>query len=286
MVIAKELKSIYPFESKYFEVGDHKLHYVDEGIGDVIFLIHGNPTWSFYYREIIKDLSTKYRVIALDHLGCGLSDKPDYYDYTLANRVHHLTNFINSFQLEKYSMMVHDWGGAIGFGHATNHASEIHKMIILNTAAFLSTKIPFSISLCKNKFFGKFLVESLNGFCFPATFMTTTKKLSPLVKSGYLAPYQNKKNRKAIYEFVKDIPLDSKHKSFDTLKTIESKLDLIQCPKLVLWGGRDFCFNDHFYRQWQSIYPDAKFKYYENAGHYVIEDEKSDTLQMINDFLE
>ena len=123
----------YPFKSNYFMQNGVRQHYIDEGEGDVIFLIHGNPTWSFYYRNMIKSLSKTNRVIAIDHIGCGLSDKPIDYSYRLEQRVSDLDNLINSFNLESYSMMVHDWGGAIGFGHAVNHVGKISKMIICTT---------------------------------------------------------------------------------------------------------------------------------------------------------
>lgn len=285
-MICESLKSEYPFKSNYFNIDGHRYHYIDEGVGPAIVLVHGNPTWSFYYRNIIKSLSKKYRVIVPDHMGCGFSDKPQNYQYTLEQRIMDLTSLIESLKVEKYSMLVHDWGGAIGFGHAVDHVGQIEKMIILNTAAFRSKTIPFSISLCKNKFFGPFIVKYFNAFCFPATFMTTVKTMNKNIKKGYLLPYNNVKNRIAISEFVQDIPLDETHRSYKKLKEIEEKLPLLNGEKLILWGGKDFCFNDEFYKKWTTVYPDASTKYYENAGHYIIEDETEDSLNMINQFME
>lgn len=275
----------YPFKSNYFMQNGVRQHYIDEGEGDVIFLIHGNPTWSFYYRNMIKSLSKTNRVIAIDHIGCGLSDKPIDYSYRLEQRVSDLDNLINSFNLESYSMMVHDWGGAIGFGHAVNHVGKISKMIILNTAAFRSPHIPFTIKLCKLPYAGAFIVKYFNAFCYPATFMTTVKKLPRVVKDAYLLPYNSSEKRIAISEFVQDIPLNSKHRSYDMLHSIEKGLPSLNCDKLILWGGKDFCFHDKFYQKWREVYPDAQFKYYQNAGHYVIEDEKEDTIEMVEKFL-
>ncbi|MFT6633001.1 MAG: haloalkane dehalogenase [Bacteriovoracaceae bacterium] len=285
MVISEELKNLYPFKSNFLNLNDNQYHYVDEGTGPVIILVHGNPTWSFYYRDIIKELSKTYRVIVPDHMGCGLSDKPQNYKYTLEQRIIDLGKLVHHLALDKYSVLVHDWGGAIGFGHAVKHTESIEKMVILNTAAFRSKRIPFSIGLCKNKFFGSFLVKYLNGFCLPATFMTTEKPLDKLVKKGYLFPYSTPSNRIAISEFVQDIPLDESHQSYSTLKSIEENLSGLKGKKLILWGGKDFCFNDEFYNKWREIYPEAEFKYYENAGHYIIEDEKEDSLKMITEFL-
>jgi haloalkane dehalogenase len=286
MELTKSLKTLYPFSSNYLQIDGNNYHYIDEGEGEVIILVHGNPTWSFYYRNVIKDLSKKYRVIAPDHIGCGLSDKPEDYSYTLKNRIKDLGTLIKFLDIKKYSMLVHDWGGAIGFGHAVEHVDQICKMIILNTGAFTSKRIPFSINLLKGKKTGPFLVKYFNAFCYPATFMSTEKKLSNEVKKGYLFPYQSPKERIAISEFVQDIPMDQSHQSYYTLLSIEQKLPSLTQEKLILWGGKDFCFNDEFFSKWRSLYPQAKYIYYKDAGHYVIEDETLDTLKQINQFLE
>lgn len=287
MELTKEIRKIYPFQSNFLQINGHNYHYIDEGEGEPIILVHGNPTWSFYYRNLIKDLSKKYRVIAPDHIGCGLSDKPQDYKYTLENRIKDLGTLIKFLDLPKYSLLVHDWGGAIGFGHAVDHKDEIDKIIILNTAAYTSKRIPFTINLLKQKGIGPFLVKYFNAFCLPATFMTTNKKrLSETVKKGYLFPYQSPKDRIAISEFVQDIPLSKGHPSYQTLLEIEQKLPDLTGKKLILWGGKDFCFNDEFFSRWRMIYPDAAYVYYKNAGHYVIEDETEDTIKQINSFLE
>ncbi|MEX0799556.1 MAG: alpha/beta hydrolase, partial [Bacteriovoracaceae bacterium] len=188
--------------------------------------------------------------------------------------------------LKNITLVVHDWGGAIGFGLAARHPSLIKRIVILNTAAFLSPRMPFRISLCKNRLFGDFLVRRLNGFAWPATFMASSKKLSSTVKKGYLLPYSNYQDRKAVSEFVKDIPLKKNHRSYKTLRGIERELPKLVCPKLILWGGKDFCFNDDFFAQWKNIYPDSFHKYYKNAGHYVLEDETEDVIDTIKDFME
>lgn len=290
MELTNNLKKHYPFQSNFLDLDGVNYHYVDEGPSHkedapTIILVHGNPTWSFYYRNIISHLSKTFRVIAPDHIGCGLSDKPLDYNYTLEQRIKDLGTLVKFLDLKKYSMLVHDWGGAIGFGHAVDHSDQIEKIIILNTAAFRSKRIPFTIGLCKNKFFGPFIVKYFNAFCYPATFMTTEKKLSKDIKAGYLFPYQTPKTRVAISEFVQDIPMDPSHPSYQTLLNIENKLPNLKSDKLILWGGKDFCFNDEFFTKWREIYPEADYRYYGNAGHYVIEDEKDATLQEIDLFL-
>lgn len=282
----EDIKSLYPFKSNFLDVGAGQMHYVDEGSGNPMLMVHGNPTWSFYYRDLAKEFCKTNRVIVPDHLGCGLSDMPKDYDFTLENRIRDLETLVKFLDLKNITLVVHDWGGAIGMGFATRHPELIERIVILNTAAFRSERIPFRISLCKNKLFGDFLVRYFNGFAWPATFMTTKKKLSPKVKKGYLLPYHDPEHRKAVSEFVKDIPMDSEHRSYKTLKTIEENLSLLACPKLILWGGRDFCFNDEFFAKWKNIYPDSFHKYYKDAGHYVLEDEGEDVQKQIEAFME
>jgi haloalkane dehalogenase len=286
ITLSDDIKKIYPFNSNYLDIDSNQYHYIDEGEGEPVLMIHGNPTWSFYYRDLAKGLQGTNRVIVPDHIGCGLSDKPQNYEYTLENHISNLVKLVKFLSLKDITLVVHDWGGAIGFGLATRYPDLIKKIVILNTAAFRSKRIPFTINLCKNQFFGKFITTKFNAFAYPATFMAPKKKLSSTVKKAYLAPYNNAQNRIAVAEFVQDIPMDESHRSYKTLKDIEEKLPLLTCPKILLWGGKDFCFNDEFFKKWKSIYPDAFFKYYKDAGHYILEDEKADVLQNIKDFMD
>lgn len=281
-----DLKKLYPFKSHYLKLNvELNYHYVDEGEGSPVLMVHGNPTWSFYYRNLAQALSSGHRVIIPDHIGCGLSDKPQNYEYTLENHIENLKTLVKFLDLKNITLVVHDWGGAIGFGVATQMPELFSKIVILNTAAFHVNRIPFTINLCKNKIFGRYIVKKWNAFAWPATFMATKKGLKPIEKEGYLLPYNSPSNRIAIAEFVQDIPLKSDHRSYKTLKQIESKLPQLKVPKLILWGGKDFCFNDIFFNKWKSIFPDAYYKYYKDAGHYILEDEKDDVIKNIQDFV-
>ena len=278
----------YPFAPKSFQTRDgHRLSYLDEGPRDgrVLVCLHGNPTWSFYYREVVKTLSKEFRVIVPDHIGCGLSEKPQSWDYRLEGHIRNVKDLLRELDLEQFSLLVHDWGGAIGMGVATRLKENVQKIILLNTAAFRDIHIPKRIALCRSPVIGPFLVRTFNAFAWPATFMAVTKPLEASVKEGFLYPYNSYQNRIATALFVRDIPMETDHPSYLTLKTIEEQLPELKMPKLILWGGKDFCFNDHFFERWKSIYPEAKTHYYKDAGHYVLEDEKEDVLSKIEDFL-
>lgn len=264
------------------------LHYVDEGPKDsseTILCLHGNPTWSYYYRNVIEHFSKTARVLALDHLGCGLSSKPQNFSYQLADHIKNLTYFIDKLKLDNVTLVLHDWGGAIGLGWATEHIPKVKRLVILNTAAFRSLDIPKRIALFRWPWMGEFLLRQWNLFAWPATFLASHKGLSEEVKAGLLLPYDSYENRIAIARFVQDIPLDSKHVSYQTLATIESKLPLLTCKKLICWGAKDFCFHLGFLQRWQQIYPDAKTLVFEQAGHYVLEDETQAVLKAMDEFL-
>jgi haloalkane dehalogenase len=252
------------------------MHYVDEGPRDrsAVVMVHGNPTWSFYYRRVVRALAPNRRCVVPDHVGMGLSEKPPRYPYTLASRIEDLEALISSLGVTSVDLLVHDWGGAIGFGFASRHPQLVRRIGILNTAAFAMDRIPARIALCKLPIVGPLLVRGLNGFAGPATSMTMHRRaLTPVEKRAYLFPYRSWADRVAISAFVQDIPMAPAHPTWATLKPIEAALpQFADRPINVVWGGQDFCFNDAFLQHWREIYPTAAVTRIEDAGHYVLED--------------
>lgn len=271
------LQALYPFTPRRFTTpGGAEMSYVDEGgEGDeAVLMLHGNPTWSFYYRQLIQALSPRIRCIAPDHMGMGLSDKPADYPYTLAQRITDIEALVASLGLTRVHLVVHDWGGAIGFGFATRHSDLIGRIAILNTAAFPSLNIPRRIALCKTAFPGTLLVRGCNAFAGPAVSMAMHRRvLSAEERQGFLLPYGSWADRVAVNAFVKDIPLSDAHPSMATLREVEAGIRLFKPnPVLILWGGRDFCFDDTFYVEWRKRLPLAEAHYLPDAGHYVLAD--------------
>lgn len=279
------LQKAYPFRSHFLQLEDHGLHYVDEGKGQPILMLHGNPTWSFYYRNLVHAFSPKFRTIVPDHMGCGLSDKPQDYEYTLETHIQNTYKLIRFLGLEKIILVVHDWGGAIGLGLVTRYPELFEKIVILNTAAYPSSHIPKRINLLRQGKMGEYLTRKFNLFAWPATFMTTEKPLPKAIKQGYLLPYDSWENRVAVSRFVQDIPMGREHPTYRTLCEIEAKLKSLPQKKLILWGGKDFCFNRHFFEKWVDIFPEADAHWYAGAGHYVLEDAFDDVSLKIWDFI-
>jgi pimeloyl-ACP methyl ester carboxylesterase len=284
------LRRLYPFEPRSFSTTrGARMNYVDEGprSEEAVLMLHGNPTWSFYFRDLIQELSPHLRCIAPDHVGMGLSDKPQDYDYRLATRIADIEALVAHLGLRRIHLVVHDWGGAIGFGFAERWPELIGKLVILNTAAFVAPWIPRRIALCRTSFPGTLLVRGANAFAWPATRMAMhRRKLGADEKRAYLWPYDSWANRVAVDAFVKDIPLEPTHPSLPTLRKIEAALPKFSDrPVLIAWGGRDFCFDGRFFDCWRGIFPQAQVEPYADAGHYVLEDAGLEIRSRIRGFL-
>ena len=283
-------RSEYPFESHHLDVGDGvRMHYLDEGprSDEAVIMLHGNPTWSFYFRSVVLALRGRMRCIVPDHVGMGLSDKPAKYPYQLARRIGDVQKLIAHLGLKRIHLVVHDWGGAIGMGVATRAADATGRIVILNTAAFPDENIPGRISVCRWPVIGSLLVRGFNGFAGPAVSMAVTRPLPPAVREGFLAPYRSWSDRVAVHQFVRDIPMEPEHPTLPLLQQIGVDLAWLKAkPVLIGWGGKDFCFNDHFFERWKQFFPQAETEYHADAGHYVLEDARDQLVPRIAEFLQ
>ena len=284
------LARLYPFTPcSYLTARGARMSYLDEGprTDEAVLLLHGNPTWSFYFRDLVRELAPDLRCIVPDHIGMGLSEKPAAYDYRLATRLADIDGLVASLGLKRVHLVVHDWGGAIGFGWAVKHAGAAGRLVILNTAAFPSLRVPARIALCRLPVVGEVLVRGLNGFALPATWMAMhERRLAADERRGYLFPYDSWAHRIGVHRFVRDIPLELAHPSRPAIEEIARELPrLLLQPKLIVWGGRDFCFDRHFLARWVELFPHAEVDFRAEAGHYVLEDAGADARRRIAEFL-
>jgi haloalkane dehalogenase len=273
--------ALYPFAEHWLELEPGlRMHYVDEGPRDApaVLMLHGNPTWSFYWRRLILALRATHRVIAPDHIGCGKSDKPDdaHYSYRLARRIDDIERLVEALQLRDMTLMVHDWGGMIGMGWADRHPELVTRLVLLNTAAFTlppSKRMPASLRLARDTGVGAILVRGLNAFARGATRLCVTRPLREDVRAGLIAPYDSWSNRRAVLRFVQDIPLRPGDPGFEIVSGVGDRVGQFDDrPVLICWGARDFVFDDHFLRVWQQKLPHAQLHRFADAGHYVLED--------------
>jgi haloalkane dehalogenase len=284
---------LYPFTSHYMEINGLRYHFLDQGTGDPVVMIHGNPTWSFYFRKLIRELSGRYRTVAPDHIGCGLSEKPalKQYDYRLNSRVRDLESFLEHLEVkEKITLVLHDWGGIIGMVYAVRNPQRIGRMVIMNTAAFRPPQgktLPIRLSLVRNVApFGTLAVQGFNLFARGALYMASYKRMEKDVKKGFIAPYNSWNNRIATLKFVQDIPLSRKDPSYGLVKHVDENLyKLSHLPMLICWGEHDFVFDSEYLAEWRRRFPDAEVHVFEDAGHYVLEDAADRIIPLVKDFL-
>lgn len=285
-------RELYPFEDHFLDLDGLRFHYLDEGSGEAVVAVHGNPTWSFYYRDLVRDLRHDYRVIVPDHMGCGLSDKPDdsAYDYTLSRRIEDFGRLMDDLGLDDVNLVVHDWGGIIGLGWAVRNPERVKRLVILNTAAFhlpKSKSFPWQLWMVRDTPLGPLMVRGFNGFARGATHLACTRKrLSKEVRDAYCAPYDSWADRIATLRFVQDIPLRPGDRGYDIVSDTAARLEVFRDrPVLVCWGDKDFVFDHHFLAEWQRFLPQADVHRFADCGHWILEDASEEIIPLVRKFL-
>lgn len=292
--MALNLKKQYPFTGRYLDLDGLRYHYLDEGEGPLVVMVHGNPSWSFYYRNLVPALRDRFRCIVPDHIGCGFSDKPgdERYDYNLAQRVADLELLLEHVGgSEKVTLVLHDWGGMIGMAWAALHPERIGRLVILNTAAFhlpAKKKFPPALRICRDTRLGAFLVRGFNAFSLAASIVGCKRHPMPAeLRRAYRLPYDSWGNRIATLRFVQDIPLKPGDRNYDLVSGVAASLDQFRGrPMLVCWGERDFVFDQHFLTEWEQRFPAAEMHRFPDAGHYILEDAAAEVIPLIGAFLD
>lgn len=275
----------YPFSSNYVDLPDGRMHYVDEGQGETLLMLHGTPTWSFLYRHLITGLSDRYRVIAPDHLGFGLSDKPEGYSYRPEDHARNLTALIQKLDLRDITLVVHDFGGPIGLSYALDHPENVKRLIIFNTWMWPlqdDAQIVRAGRLLGSGF-GRMLCMRFNievNVIMPYAFGQRAK-LTPVIKSQYRGPSQDATTREAIWVFAREL-LGSQ--SWYT-SLWEKRAALQDIPTLLLWGMKDRVIRPHYLTRWQTALPDAQTITFAETGHYVQEEQGVALVPIIADFI-
>jgi len=281
----------YPFQPKRFKLSTgHVLSYLDEGNKEfpVTLFLHGNPTWSFYYRKAIRSWKEHSRCIAPDHIGCGLSQKPSSknFSYNLESHAKNILELADYLELKTFNLVVHDWGGAIGMTAFAKQAERISKIVLLNTAAFPSRDVPKRILFCRLPIIGECFVRGLNGFAAPAIWMASAKGMTDEAKKGMLYPYHDWRSRVAIWKFVRDIPFEKNHPSRSTLQNTAKLLhNFSKTESMACWGMKDFCFHPGYLEKWENIWPNLKTYRFPDSGHYILEDSFEEVRSKVEPFL-
>lgn len=277
-------KSEYPFTSNYFDINGQKLHYIDEGKGETVLFVHGTPSWSFDYRNVIKKLKENYRCIAIDHIGFGLSDKPECYDYSTPNHSKTLEKFVIEKQLDNITIVVHDFGGPIGLNFAIENHEKIKRLVILNSWLWSSKTDPDFIKLSKilKSPLLPFLYRYLNfspKFILPKSF--GDKKIPKKLLKQYTKPFANKTQRNGALAFAKSLLNDQDwfEQLWNKRQTISTK------PTLFIWGTKDPVIKPHYLDKFQIGFTNSTTVKLETSGHFPQEEQADTVTKVMLEFL-
>lgn len=275
----------YPFESHYFQTSAGKLHYVDEGEGQPVVMVHGNPAWSFLYRKLIKQLSPHYRCIAPDHIGFGLSDKPADWSYLPEDHAKNLAALIDNLALKNVTLVVQDWGGPIALNYAVTHPANVTRLVVMNTWAWpVNHDFHYvSFSAFMGGPIGRLLIKRRNFFA--GTFMRAAfgdkSKLTKLAHRHYLRSLPTAADRKGCYVFPKQIVA-----STPWLAQLWSKIAILKDkPTLFVWGMKDVAFREKELLRWQDALPNSHTVRLPTVGHFIPEEAPEELGQAVSAFL-
>lgn len=262
---------LYPFTSRFVDISGCRVHYVDEGQGPILLMLHGNPTWSFLYRNLIHDLSQDFRCIAPDYPGFGLSKHGSTYDFTPASHAGVIEDFIRKLDLTAITLIVQDWGGPIGLGVAGRNPERFRGIVLGNTWAWpLNGDLQFELfSRLMGGLFGGFLIRHFNAFVNVALPLGVCRnRLSPSTMEMYRKPFEKPDARKPTHVFPGAILSAAEY-----LSQIHSGLSRIShLPTLITWGDCDPAFRRKERSHFQKVFPNHKIHVLKGAGHYIQED--------------
>lgn len=285
-----DFRGSFPFRARFLDVGDVRLHYVDEGPPHAppICMLHGNPTWSYMYRRPIAALSERgHRCVAFDHMGFGRSDKPaDPRRYRLAEHVDNAIGLLDQLDLHDVTLVLHDWGGPIGLGAAVERPDRIRAIVAMNTWAWeLPSFLPPFLRQFRTEGLGELLalagnlfVESIPGGMF-------RRDPDPAMMEAYRAPFPDYWSRIGTLAFPRDIPLTERDPSAPAIAQIQERLPALGRPLLLIWGMRDRVFQPVFIDQWRTLMPDLSVVTLDDASHYLVEDRPDAVSDAVDTFV-
>jgi pimeloyl-ACP methyl ester carboxylesterase len=261
----------YPFTSRYMNLVGQQLHYIDEGTGETLLFVHGTPSWSFDFRKVILELRNQYRCVAIDHIGFGLSDKPADYDYSIQQHARTLEQFIGQLSLSGITLVLHDFGGPIGFHFALDHAEKIKNIVVLNSWLWDFSNEPVFKSFRKiiNSPLTPFLYKKLNfspRYLLPKSF--GKRKISRKILKQYTKPFANSSQRNGPLAFARSLVNDQQwfEKLWQRRKVIQ------HIPVLLIWGMMDPFIKSSFLEKFVQGFPNSKVVTLNDCGHFPQEE--------------
>jgi haloalkane dehalogenase len=279
----------FPFKPHFRQINGFQMHYVDEGRGEPIVCVHGEPTWGYLYRRFIPPLAQSHRVVVPDHMGFGKSDTPQDKPYTLAQHVDNFTKLLLGLDLKDITLIFQDWGGPIAFGFATAHPDRVKRLVIMNTGVGV---FPAGTKTWISDLEAQGIAEAVLGdmTSFVPRMLSATLvrgKATEVMIRAYTAPFPDRASCIGAIAFPRDIPVGDNHPSAKTMRAIEQKLNLLKTkPKTVIWGMRDPIFRKGALERWKNIYPGIEYHELADASHFLQEDAPDEIVGIITGFLE
>lgn len=278
-------RSEYPFESNYGETEYGQLHYVDEGTGRPLVMLHGNPTWSFVNRHLIRGLSDEYRCIAPDLLGFGLSEKPREFPYRVRDHAVVLDRFLADLDLTDATLFLQDWGGPTGAYYASRHPDTVDSFVVMNTALWPMTDATHV------RAFSRFMQTPLAGLL-NRQFDVPAQVLMPLafgdrsrwtatLRHHYGKPMESPVAREAALTFTRELL-----GATPFLSELWNHRDrFANTPALLCWGMEGPLFRSAALGRCQALFPEARTVEFPTVGHFVQEEQPEKLLREVREFL-
>lgn len=287
MMMASEWinRTEYPFQPHFLEVADGRMHYVDEGRGAPVVMVHGTPTWSFLYRRLIARLTDTHRVVAPDHIGFGLSDKPREWSARPEDHARNLETLIERLRLEGVTLVVHDFGGPVGLSYAIKHPANVSRLVLFNTWmwSLAGDKAITRGSRLFGGALGRVLYKNLNFS--PRVLMRSVmgdkSKLTPEAHRHYTAAFPTRRDRHAPWALARE--LTGSGGWYESLWRERGRIEAK--PALLLWGMKDPAFGPDYLQRWKGLFIDAEAVEFPAAGHFVQEEEGANLVPIIRNFL-
>jgi cis-3-alkyl-4-acyloxetan-2-one decarboxylase len=285
--LAGDFNGTFPFEPRYVQAGDVRLHYVDEGPRNAppLLFVHGNPTWSYLWRLPVSELAAQgRRCIAFDHMGFGRSDKPSQLRrYTLQTHIDNALALIDELDLRDVVLVAHDWGGPIGLGAMLERADRLRGLALINTWAWeLPSFLPPFVREFRTEGLGEILALGGNLFVESIPGGMAQRATDPVMMDAYRAPFPDYWSRVGALAFQRDIPLTERDRSAALMGTIHDRLQKLDVPVTLVWGMRDRVFQPVFLDQWRELFPDAKVVELADAAHFVPEDRPDAVVEALS----
>jgi cis-3-alkyl-4-acyloxetan-2-one decarboxylase len=280
----------FPYEPRFVDAGEIRLHYVDEGPPDAppLLFVHGNPTWSYLWRRPIAELSSRgHRCVAFDHMGFGRSDKPPQLSaYSLERHIDNAIALIDALDLSDVTLVGHDWGGPIGLGALLERRDRLRALVLMNTWAWeLPSFLPPFLREFRTEGLGEILALGGNLFVESIPGGMRRRDADPLMMEAYRAPFPDYWSRAGTLAFQREIPLTERDRSAGLMASIHERLPDLSLPVLLVWGMHDPVFQPVFLEQWRELFPEAETVELDDASHFLVEDSPDAVIDAIEGFL-